>query len=44
MPELSALAINNVHTVEHYGNLVTYLRMNAIVPPTSDPAFMAALD
>jgi len=40
MPKLGVLNINNIHTVEHYGNLVTYLRMNNIVPPTSDPDFM----
>ena len=39
MPRLGALAINSAHTVEHYGNLVTYLRMKNIVPPTSDPEF-----
>ena len=25
------------HAFEHYGNLVTYLRMNGIVPPSSEP-------
>jgi uncharacterized damage-inducible protein DinB len=39
-PKLGVLATNNVHTVEHYGNLVTYLRMKNIVPPSSDPEFM----
>jgi uncharacterized damage-inducible protein DinB len=39
-PKLGALNINNTHTIEHYGNLVTYMRMKNIVPPTSDPAFM----
>ena len=39
-PKLGALNINNTHTVEHYGNLVTYLRMKNIVPPSSDPEFM----
>ena len=39
-PRLNALGVNNVHTVEHYGNLVTYLRMNDIIPPTSEPEFM----
>jgi hypothetical protein len=24
-----------VHTTEHYGNLVTYMRINKIVPPSS---------
>jgi uncharacterized damage-inducible protein DinB len=38
-PKLGALSVNNVHTVEHYGNLVTYMRMKNIVPPTSDPEF-----
>jgi len=27
--------------VEHYGNLVTYMRLKNIVPPTSEPGFMA---
>ena len=26
------------HTWEHYGNLVTYMRLNDIVPPSSEPA------
>ncbi len=39
-PKLGALATNNVHTIEHYGNLITYLRMKNIVPPTSEPEFM----
>ena len=39
-PRLGALIVNQIHTMEHYGNLVTYLRMNDIVPPTSEPEFM----
>ena len=39
-PKLGVLMINNVHASEHYGNLVTYLRLKGMVPPTSDPAFM----
>ena len=39
-PKLGALAINNLHTIQHYGNLVTYMRMKNIVPPSSDPEFM----
>lgn len=27
-----------LHAVEHYGNLVTYLRIKGIVPPTSEPS------
>jgi uncharacterized damage-inducible protein DinB len=36
-PQLGVLTANTVHTVEHYGNLITYLRMKNIVPPSSDP-------
>ena len=31
------LAFNSTHNYEHYGNLVTYMRINDIVPPTSMP-------
>lgn len=34
---LWALGMNAVHNGEHYGNLVTYLRINGIVPPASRP-------
>src|SRR5215813_4091264 len=37
MPKLGVLNINNMHNMEHYGNLVTYLRLKNIVPPTSEP-------
>ncbi|HEX8252196.1 MAG TPA: DinB family protein [Thermoanaerobaculia bacterium] len=40
MPKLGVLSVNNIHTIEHYGNLVTYLRIKNIVPPTSEPEFM----
>jgi uncharacterized damage-inducible protein DinB len=40
MPKIGALTVNQVHSVEHYGNLVVYLRMNGLTPPTSDPEFM----
>jgi uncharacterized damage-inducible protein DinB len=33
--KLGALAFNNAHNYEHYGNLVTYMRLNGIVPPSS---------
>jgi uncharacterized damage-inducible protein DinB len=42
-PKLGVLGVNNVHSTEHYGNLVTYLRMSDLVPPTSDPDFMKQL-
>ncbi|MEZ5316404.1 MAG: DinB family protein [Vicinamibacterales bacterium] len=32
---LGVLAFNNAHLYEHYGNLVTYLRLNGMVPPSS---------
>jgi len=35
--KLSVLAFNTAHTFEHYGNLVTYMRMNGAVPPSSEP-------
>jgi len=39
-PKLGVLAVNNLHSIEHYGNLVTYMRMKNVVPPTSEPGFM----
>lgn len=36
-PKLGVLTVNNMHTMEHYGNLVTYMRLKNIVPPTSEP-------
>ncbi len=35
--KLSVLSFNTAHTFEHYGNLVTYMRMNGVVPPSSEP-------
>jgi uncharacterized damage-inducible protein DinB len=35
-PRLGALEVNLVHNMEHYGNLVTYMRMKNIVPPSSE--------
>lgn len=35
---LWALVMNTTHDGEHYGNIVTYLRMNGIVPPSSRPS------
>jgi uncharacterized damage-inducible protein DinB len=37
-PRLSVLYFAVTHTYEHYGNLVTYMRLNKIVPPSSEPA------
>jgi uncharacterized damage-inducible protein DinB len=30
------LAFNTAHAYEHYGNLVTYMRLKSIVPPSSE--------
>jgi uncharacterized damage-inducible protein DinB len=34
---ISRLILNVVHNNEHYGNLVTYMRIKSIVPPSSEP-------
>ena len=34
--KLSVLAFNTAHDFEHYGNLVTYLRIKGLVPPSSE--------
>jgi hypothetical protein len=39
---LGILNFNNVHNMEHYGNLVTYMRIKGIVPPTSEQGQMPA--
>jgi len=36
-PRLTVLSLNTAHADEHYGNMVTYLRLKGIVPPTSEP-------
>lgn len=35
--KLYALIYNAIHDGEHYGNLVTYLRLKGMVPPSSQP-------
>ena len=37
MPKPAVLTTNNMHDMEHYGNLVTYMRLKNIVPPSSAP-------
>lgn len=37
MNRYAAATIVVGHAFEHYGNLVTYLRINGIVPPSSEP-------
>jgi uncharacterized damage-inducible protein DinB len=33
---LTVFSLNTAHTDEHYGNMVTYMRLKGIVPPTSE--------
>ena len=40
--KLGAMDFNIAHTMEHYGNLVTYMRLKGIVPPSSTPPPPAA--
>ena len=35
--KLNVLQFNTMHDFEHYGNIVTYLRLKGIVPPSSEP-------
>jgi uncharacterized damage-inducible protein DinB len=37
LSKLSVLTLNTAHNFEHYGNLITYLRIKGLVPPSSDP-------
>ncbi len=36
LAKLSLFSLNTAHTDEHYGNMVTYMRLKGIVPPTSE--------
>jgi len=36
IPKLDVLTVNLMHNMEHYGNLVTYMRLKNIVPPSSE--------
>jgi len=35
--KVTVLAFNTAHNNEHYGNIVTYLRLKGLVPPSSEP-------
>jgi uncharacterized damage-inducible protein DinB len=37
VPRVTRLVLNFAHNNEHYGNLVTYMRIKSIVPPSSEP-------
>ena len=36
--KLSILNFNYAHAYEHYGNVVTYMRIKGLVPPSSEPS------
>ncbi len=36
MAKLTILSTNTAHTYEHYGNMVTYMRLKGLVPPSSE--------
>jgi uncharacterized damage-inducible protein DinB len=36
MARIGVMDLNTAHTMEHYGNLVTYMRIKGIVPPSSE--------
>jgi uncharacterized damage-inducible protein DinB len=36
--KLALISFNTAHGLEHYGNLVTYMRLNKMVPPSSEEA------
>lgn len=36
LARLSVFTVNTAHTNEHYGNIVTYMRLKGLVPPTSE--------
>ena len=42
MPKPIVLTVNEMHDAEHYGNLVTYLRLKNIVPPSSEAGALQA--
>jgi uncharacterized damage-inducible protein DinB len=35
--KLGVLWFNSAHNLEHYGNVVVYMRLKGIVPPSSEP-------
>jgi uncharacterized damage-inducible protein DinB len=39
-PKLTILDFNTTHNTEHYGNMVTYLRIKGLVPPSSQKQSM----
>jgi uncharacterized damage-inducible protein DinB len=36
MARMTILSLNTAHDDEHYGNMVTYMRLKGLVPPTSE--------
>jgi hypothetical protein len=35
VPKVDVMTFNTAHTMEHYGNIITYLRLKGLVPPSS---------
>jgi uncharacterized damage-inducible protein DinB len=35
-PKMTILSFNSAHNDEHYGNIVTYMRLKKLVPPSSE--------
>ena len=44
MARLALFSLNTAHTDEHYGNMVTYMRLKGIVPPTSEKPACACVE
>jgi uncharacterized damage-inducible protein DinB len=38
---IGVLAFNNMHNFEHYGNIVTYMRIKGLVPPSTEARMKA---
>lgn len=43
MPKFGVLSMNLIHSSLHYGNMVTYMRMKNIVPPSTEPGTSTAV-
>ena len=36
--KIGVLSVNQTHSIEHYGNMVTYMRLKGLVPPSTERA------
>ena len=39
-PRIAVMAFNTAHNFEHYGNVITYMRLKGMVPPSSQKGGM----